>query len=181
MNRITVLGALLIAASSGFAHKVRVDFNHATQFSCYKTYSWAPAPRAPSVPGQFPSPILDQRITSYIEEALAARGLKRVNHGGDLQINYGVVVTEQPQLITYGDGFGPGWGWGAWGWGSGFATTAVVTYYEGTLVIDMMDSRRNQMVFQGTSTQSISSRPEKNNKKLAKAVNEVFEKYPPRQ
>jgi hypothetical protein len=52
-------------------------------------------------------------------------------------------------------------------------------YYEGVLVVDMVDTHRQKVVFQGTSSQSVSSRPEKNNRKLAKAVSEVFAKYPP--
>jgi hypothetical protein len=44
----------------------------------------------------------------------------------------------------------------------------------------MVDAKQNQLVFQGTSTQAVSTRPERNSKKLAKAVNEIFEKYPPR-
>jgi hypothetical protein len=47
------------------------------------------------------------------------------------------------------------------------------------LVVDMVDTKQNKVVFEGTSTQMVSSRPERNTKKLAKAVSEVFEKYPP--
>ena len=185
MNRITSIGALAIALSPAFAHKIRVDFSHDTQFSCYKTYRWAPA-AAQASPTQFPNQLMDERIVSFIDEALAARGLKRVTAGGDLLISYHVQVTELPQYTTFADG--PGWGWGgAWGWGwgpgwgTGFATTTVQIIYQGTLVIDMVDAHHKQLVFQGTSTQTVSSRPERNTRKLAKAVNEVFERYPPRQ
>ena len=41
------------------------------------------------------------------------------------------------------------------------------------------DKERLQ-AFEGTSAQMVSSKPEKNNQKLAKAVNEVFARYPPR-
>src|SRR5262249_42712589 len=131
MNRVTLLGALLIAVAPGFAHKVRVDFNQAIHFSCYKTYSWAPSGNDQSPLPAFPSPLVDQRIAAYIEEAMAARGLKRVQSGGDLRVNYNIVVTEQPEYITWTDGF-PGWGYAGWGWGGGFATTTFIPYYEGT-------------------------------------------------
>jgi len=57
------------------------------------------------------------------------------------------------------------------------ATVRVIR--EGTLVIDMVDAKQH-LVFEGILTQTISSRPEKNVKKLAKAVSEVLDKYPPR-
>jgi hypothetical protein len=51
--------------------------------------------------------------------------------------------------------------------------------YQGVLVVDMMDAHRQKLVFEGTSTQMVSSKPEKNTRKLAKAVTEVFARYPP--
>jgi hypothetical protein len=187
MNRIVPIGALAIALSPAFAHKIRVDFNHDTHFSCYKTYRWVPAAGAHASPTQFPNQLMDERIVSSIDEALGARGLKRVAAGGDLLVSYQVQVTELPQYTTFADGWGWGGGWGGgwgpgWGpaWGTGFATTTVQIIYQGTLVIDMVDAHHKQLVFQGTSTQAVSSHPEKNTRKLAKAVNEVLERYPPR-
>jgi hypothetical protein len=117
-----------------------------------------------------------ERIAGFIEEALAARGLKRVESGGDLLVSYQVKVTEEPIYTTFSDGTGPGWGWG---WGSGISTTTTEVIYQGTLVVDMWDSHHQQLLFQGTSTQLISSKPAKNTKRLAKAVREILEKYPP--
>jgi hypothetical protein len=174
MRRILVLGVLVFAASPGLAHKIRVDFDHGIHFSKYKTYRWVDSAGAPSKEVLFPNQLMRERIAGLIEEAMAARGFKRVGTGGDLLINYGVQVTEHPEFITFYDGAGPGWGWG-----SGFSTTTVQTIYEGTLVVDMVDANQKKLIFQGTSTQTISSRPERNTRRLAKAVNEIFEKYPP--
>lgn len=126
---------------------------------------------------------MDQRVVAFIEESLAARGLKRVTKGGDLQISYQMIVTEQPQFITFTDGPSPGWAWG-WGWGwaawsGGFSTTTVQTLYQGTLVVNLVDAKRNKLVFQGTSTQSVSSRPRRNTERLSRAVNSIMAKYPP--
>jgi len=173
MNRIIVLGALLYAASPSFAHRVRVDFDHSARFSCYRTYRWAESADAPSAETLFPNQILRTRIAGFVEEALAARGLKRVATGGDLLISFNIEITDQPQFTTFYDG-GPGWGWGG-----GIATTTVQNIPEGTLILNMMDSNRNRLVFQGASTHIVSSRPERNTRTFAKAVNEIFGKYPP--
>jgi hypothetical protein len=178
MNRMIFLTALVCISSLGHAHKVRVDFNPVTHFTQYKTYSWALAADSPSDGHVFPNQLMRDRITGFIEEALAARGLKRVATGGDLLVSYRVTVQEQPQFVTFSDGFAPGWGWD-WGWESGISTTTVQTFYDGTLMIDVMDAGHKKLVFQGTSTQEISSRPEKNTQRLLKAVNSIFGKYPP--
>jgi hypothetical protein len=192
MKRIMALVAMAWAVSPSSAHKVRVDFNHDVHFSCYKTYRWAPTADSSSPHALFPNQLMQQRIAGFIEEALAARGLQRVAAGGDLLLSYRVNVTEEPLYTTISDGPGCGWGfscgwaggWGAgwaggWGGGLGWSTTTVQTIYYGTLIVNLVDSGHKQLVFQGTSTQTISSRPEKNTRKLSKAVEQVFEKYPP--
>ena len=175
MNRITVLLALACAVSPSIAQKVRVDYEHGSNFSQYKTYRWIQLPAAQSAEAQFPNQLMQERIVGFIEEALAAKRFTRVETGGDLLVGYQMKMTEQPQFTTYTDGIGPGWGWG-----SGFSTTTTQTILIGTLIIDMVDPRQKQLVFQGVWTETISSKPSKNTKKLAKAINEVFEKYPPK-
>jgi len=173
MNKVAVFVALSCAVSSiSVAQKARVDFDHASHFSHYKTYRWVQLD-TDSPLAHFPNQLMRERIVGFIEEALAARGLRRVEAGGDLLISYVLRVTEQPQYVTFSDGLG-------WGWGDGFATTTVETIYKDTLVVDMVESKQQQLVFQGVSSQTVSSKPEKNSKKLAKAVNEIFEKFPPR-
>lgn len=185
MSRVMMLGLLACVALPGFAHRIRVDFDHTTQFSRYRTYRLVSEADAPPQNALFPNQLMQERIANTIEEALAARGFKRVKTGGDLLISYRVEVTATPQFTTFSDGGWPGWGWGGgccWGagWGTGISTTTVETFYEGTLVVDMVDANQQKLVFQGTSTQSISSRPARNSRRLARAVNEIFEKYPPR-
>jgi len=175
---IVLLCALLFAGSPGLS-RTRVDFDHGTHFSSYKTYSWDDS--ADTTPGHdrlFPNQLMQGRVETFIEEAMAARGFKRVPSGGDLLISYHIKVTQEPVFTTFSDGWGPGWGWGN-GWGSGFSTTTVQTFYSGTLIINMVDGRQKKLVFQGASTEDVSSRPERNTRRFGRAVNEIFEKYPP--
>ena len=177
-NQIVVL-SMFDFASAGYAFSARVDFDHNVSFGGYQTYSWDPAAAAPGDDAIFPNQLMRERITSFVEEALAARKLRHVTSGGDLLVRYRVTIQQEPVYTTFGDGLGPGWGWD-WGWGTGISTTTVQTFDEGTLIIDLVDVKRNNLIFQGVSTQDMSSKPEKNTKKFFKAVNEIFEKYPPR-
>ena len=173
MNRTTVFFALVTYATLPLAaEKVHVDFDRACDFSHYQTYRWAGPPST-----TFLNQLMQERVIGFIEEALAVKRLKRVEMGGALLINLNMNVQQQERFTTFTDTMGPGWGWG---WGSAISTTTAQPILFGTLTIDLVDSRRNQLVFQGVSTSSISTKPEKNSKRLAKAVNEIFEKYPPR-
>jgi len=100
-----------------------------------------------------------------------------VETGGDLLVNFGMDVRQEKVYTTFADTTGLGWGWGG---GTTMATTTTQVITLGTLTVDLVDSRRNRLVFQGVSTAPISSKPAHNTKRLAKSVNEIFEKYPPR-
>jgi hypothetical protein len=179
MNRMMATALLACAAVPGIAQKIRIDYDHKCDFSRYKTYSWVESPEAP-----YPNQLMQQRIVGMVEEALAAKRLTRTPTGGDILISYQMNVSELPQFTTFTDGFGPGWGhgWGnGWdGWGSSISTTTTQTILLGTLVVDMTDARKNQLIFQGTSSDEISSKPEKNIKRYRKGIDKMFEKYPPR-
>jgi hypothetical protein len=170
MNRPVMMVALACAISPIVASRARVDFCHACDFSHFQTYRWVGPPDAASF-----NQLMQQRVVSFVDEALAARQLKRVQTGGDLLIDFRMDVQQQQVFTTISNGFG--WDWG---WGSGFATTTSETIQTGTLTVNMVDSRRNQLVFQGVSSASLSSRPQRNTRRFARAVNEIFEKYPPR-
>jgi len=170
-----MLAALACIVSPCAAQKTRVDFDHATHFSCYKTYRVVNPSEVGQPPGEFPNEIMQQRIAGFIEEAMTARGLKRVTTGGDLLISFRVDVSEEPFYTTI-DNWGPDWGWAG---GVGFSTTTVQTISRGSLVIDMVDAYKNQLVFEGVATRSISSKPTRNTRKLSNSVNEILEKYPP--
>jgi len=175
MKRIIALGALVISMSSGFAYQVQVNFDPAIHFSCYKTYRLVHSTADQSLRALSPNRLIEERIAGFIEERLATAGLKRVTTGADLMISYRIHVKDYPQNINLSDGVGPT------GLGSGGAvyTATVRIIREGTLVIEMVDAKEH-LVFEGILTKTISSRPEKNAKKLAKAVSEVLDKYPPR-
>ncbi len=193
MSRTMMLLALASVVSPLVAQKVRVDYDHGCDYSHYKTYRWVGSQKASLSETQFPNQLMQQRIVSFVEEALAAKRFTRVQTGGDLLVNYDLQVTAEPQFTTFANAVGPfgggdGWGWGGWGWSgwgccgwsSGFSTTTAQTYWMGTLVVSLTDSHQKQLIFQGVSTDMISSRAAKNIKRLQKGVQEMFEKYPPK-
>jgi hypothetical protein len=171
---LAILAVVACAISPVAAQKAHVDFDHASDFSHYQTYRWAAPPNA-----DFLNQIMQLRVIGFVEEALAAKRLRRVETGGDLLVNFGMDVRQEKVYTTFADTTGFGWGWG-WGPGTTMATTTAQVITLGTLTVDLVDSHRNRLVFQGVSTAPISSKPAHTTKRLAKSVNEIFEKYPPR-
>ena len=85
---------------------------------------------------------------------------------------------DQAEYTTFYSGLGGGWRWH--GWGTGMATTNVENVPVGTLVVDMYDTNSEQLMWRGLAHDQLSDKPEKDTKKLEKAVDKMFEKFPPR-
>ena len=171
--------AAALLPSLAFAQKIRVDYDHAADFTKYKTYKWVEVKDSQKV-----SQLAAQRITNAMEAQLAQEGLTKTDDNPDVLVDYQVAVTQKTQLTTYGSGGGPGWGYGpryGYGWGgTGISTTTSSTIPVGTLVVDFMDPNRKQLVFRGIAEDTLSDKPEKNADKIQKAVKKIFEKYPPK-
>jgi hypothetical protein len=62
-------------------------------------------------------------------------------------------------------------------------TTSSATVHEipvGTLIIDLVDASSNKLVWRGTGTDVVSTKPEKNAEKINKIVPKIFKNYPPK-
>lgn len=160
-----LIGACLILAS------VKTDYDHNANFGRYKSYSWISAKASDD--------LWAGRIVQAVDSQLAAKGWSRVDSGGDTTVSaFGRVKNEQT-LETYYTGLGPGWGWRRFGMGGGEAITTVENTPVGSLTVDLFDGQSKHLIFRATSSDSLSSKPEKNEKKLEKAVEEMFKHFPP--
>jgi hypothetical protein len=161
------LALLALLAISAFAVNVVTDYDHNTNFSQYKTYSWAKV--------KTPNELWDGRVKEAVDKVLKEKGWTETPSDGDASIVAVGITKTIPTLQTFYDNFG-GWYWN----GFGTATTTVEHYREGTLVVDIFDSRNKKLVWRGSASDTLSDKPENNVKKLNKAVQKMFEHFPPK-
>ena len=167
---LSILFVVLLSSTiSVFAVDVKTDYDHKANFNQYKTYSWAKVETA--------NPLWDERVKDAVDKALSAKGWTQVPSGGDVSIVAVGTTHDKPTLETFYNGF-DGWGWG--GFGDAVATTTVEHYKEGTLVVDMFDTTTKKLIWRGSATDLLSDKPEKNISKLNKAVQKMFEHFPPK-
>ena len=162
------VGIILLAATASFAQQVKTDYDRSTDFSQYKTYSWEKV--------QTSDPLWVGRIKEAVNSALTAKGLTPVESGGDVAIVAIEMTKNQQSLNTFYDGFGGGWRWGG---GFANATTTVDNYKVGTLVVDLFDANTKQVIWRGSSSDTLSDKSDKNIKNLAKGVQKMFDHFPP--
>jgi len=167
-----LMGMMGLFAIAAPAQQVKTDYDRSANFGQYKTYSWEQVKTKEA---------LDvDRIKSAVSAALAAKGWTQVGSGGDVSIIALEMTQDQQTLNTFYDGFGGGWGWRRFGGGGfGEATTTTETYTVGTLVVDLYDSKTKQLLWRGSSSDTLSKNSNKNIKNLDKGVEKMFKKFPP--
>jgi hypothetical protein len=101
-----------------------------------------------------------------------------VDSGGDVALIAVESTQDQQTLNTFYDGFGGGWRWRGFG-GFGDSTTTVDTYKVGTLVIDLFDASTKKLIWRGSASDTLSDKSDKNIKTLDKAVQKMFDRFPP--
>jgi hypothetical protein len=173
--RLVLLAAALVGGPSlASAQKVDADFDPSADFAKLKTYAWKAGTPAKN-------PMMDKRIIEAIDGALAAEGMKNVSENPDAYVTYHGSTSEEVAIDTssYGYGYGAGWRWGG---GYGYpasSTTTVRKYTQGTLVVDIWDAGKKELVWRGKASDTMSDKADKNTKKVNKAVEKLFKKYPP--
>ena len=164
---IAMFFALTVAS---FAQQVKTDYDHNANFGQYKTYSWEKV--------QTKDPLMVDRIKDAVNRALAAKGWTQVDSGGDVCVMAIEITQNQQTLNTFYDGFGGGRRWGGFG-GFGDATTTTQTYQVGSLVVDLFDAKSKNLLWRGSSSDTLSNNPDKNTKNLDKEVKKMFAHFPP--
>lgn len=160
-----VLGlSLLLLATNAFGQKVTTDQAPNVNWSQYHTYSWGEG-----TPAQ--DPIMSQRIVAGIDAQLAAKGFKKVDSDPDLLVMYHAATDQQKSLNWSNMG-----GWGRFG---GMGSAQVDTVITGQLKVDIADFKAKQFLWRGTGTDTLSNDPQKNAKKIDKALTKMFQKFPP--
>ena len=120
---------------------------------------------------------MDQRVISAIESELSSKGILEVESNPDMYVTYHASIREDKQYVTDNFGYGYGRRWS--GMGMGTSTTRAYTYTKGTLLVDLWDAKKEQLIWRGSATDTVSDNPEKNSKKIHKAMEKLFKKFPP--
>ena len=158
---------VFLAATLTFSQDVKTDYDHQADFTRYRTYHWERV--------QTSNPLWQQRVQDAVDKELASKGWQRTDSGGDVALVAVGATHNQNEYQTFYNGM-PGWGWRGFG---DTATTTVSTYLIGTLVVDIYDNNTRKLLWRGAASDTLSDKAEKNEGKLNKAVDKMFNHFPP--
>jgi hypothetical protein len=180
--RFALLGiAALWLAGCESGPEVRADYDKAADFGKYHTYNFVAAqPAAGSDYKSLAMRILQQAASREMD----SRGYTKADNA-DLLINFKGKLEEKVDIeSTPAPMYGSGWGYhgwygapyGAYGYGNEVSTRR---YNVGTLVMDVIDRQKQQVVFQGGMEDVITKKMLEDREALLNgAVATLFARYP---
>ncbi|HEY2017023.1 MAG TPA: DUF4136 domain-containing protein [Bryobacteraceae bacterium] len=204
MKRLTLPMALFFMAACAWGQDIHYNYDRGANFQSYRTYQWIDPQRGPGSPSKAGVPaglsnlpigppplsgssvqddqLLDQDIKRAVDAQLAEKGLTKVEKDADLLVGYQAHVREEKSINLWGSGTNGLLGGGPY-WGSGFSSLQgqTSTIPIGTMVVNLYDPARKQLIWRGDASKTIDLKkdPNKNYNNLQKAMAKLFKSYPP--
>lgn len=173
MKTLKILSLILVlAVTSCSTVKVATDYDKQVNFDNYRTYAFY----KPGIDKAEISDLDKRRILRGIDENLSGRGMTK-SENPDLLIS--IFTKENQRVDIYNNNFGYGWYWNPY-WHGGYYGTSVSRTPEGTLFIDIIDAKTNNLIWQGMGTADLRmNNIDKKEAQIKEIVNKILEKYPP--
>lgn len=183
------LRLLLIAAfavtflASCSSVRVIADYDQQADFRTYRSYAFYKT----GIDRAQISDLDKKRILKAIDTEMGSRGFVK-SQQPDLLVS--IFTKERERVDVYNNNFGWSWGWGGfyspwawgpgWGWGGGFGPN-VSTRTEGSLYIDLIDTKSKELVWQGRGVGTLNNTKnvERKEERIRKFVSNILKEYPP--
>jgi hypothetical protein len=182
--RVAPLAALaLLAAGCASTPTVRSDYDKTADFGQYRTFGFVDKDSLgpnEGVPGRS---LAMQTLETAATQQMQARGYTLAAEPDLLVVFSGKLEDKTDVQSVPGPYYGPAWGYGGWygapygGWSSSQVTTR--HYKVGTIVMDIVDRGKKQVVFQAGIERTVTNKMlENRDTALTEAVGQLFAAYP---
>ncbi len=181
---VLILSVIVTFFSCSSSINVVSDFDGSMDFSSYKTYNYY-RPDTVVELGEMPAMIntLNQRrIENAIDEEMELRGYAKSDNP-DIFVNYYLRVENKTEYratsYNYGSPYYGGYGYYGYYGGYGYTMTDVQSYdYKvGTLIIDLVDVKKHQLIWYGAGTKALRENPRHVEHEINNAVTRIFYQY----
>ncbi|AYN05699.1 MULTISPECIES: DUF4136 domain-containing protein [unclassified Flavobacterium] len=174
---IMILGLIY---SCGPTVKVTNDYDRSVDFSQYKTFA---VYDLKAQEGQM-SQLNADRVTNAIRVEMINKGFKEVTSNPDLKVNAVTILKDKKQVTSNSDFYGYGGmyrPYGYWGGGMVSGTTRYNTYdyVDGSLIIDIVSSKTQKLVWQGIGNTEFDKRPDNPDEFINSSVKKILAGFPP--
>ncbi|WP_035646391.1 MULTISPECIES: DUF4136 domain-containing protein [unclassified Flavobacterium] len=162
--------------------KVTTDYDHSANFSQYKTFTVYDLKAQEGQVNQLNA----DRVAKAIRAEMTAKGFVESTDNPDLKVNAVSILKNKTQVTADTNFYGYGgmyrpygyWGGGAM-MGGGTTTFNSYDYVDGSLVIDIVSSKTQKLLWQGIGNAQIDSKPDNPEEFIAGAIKKILEGFPP--
>lgn len=175
--------ALLMLTLAGCATSPRHEYDSQARFSEFRSFSWlAPEHGEREVSVSHPvldSPLLGQRVRQAATNELQERGFVQVEKNPDFLVTYHTAEKEDQQRSGTYMQLGYGYRSHASIFGPGVLLDLTPrSFQEGTLIIDIVDARSNELVWRGWNDAVLNQR-NFDQERVNEAVDFILSAFPP--
>ena len=172
------MAALIVQGCAGIT--VGHEFDPDANFAAYGSYDWLPT-ESRRVDLRVRDPMVEQNMRSAIEAELLSKGLRKVERGGEPDIRIGYLLTLEDGVDSNSMYERSGGDWQYRTYGPANLATQTRAYSMGTLVIDVFDVGRKELVWRGVAEGQVNQTRELEDrrKRLNDAVVKILEDFPP--
>jgi hypothetical protein len=178
---ISLASLLLISVAllQGCASKpdLRSDYDKSADFAKFHTFNFV---KTPSTDTLGYGNLTTQAIETAVKNEMEKRGYMLAENP-DLLVNFSGKLQEKADVQSSG-GYAGYYGYRGYGAWPGYAygnDVYTVRYTVGTLNVDLVDAKRNQMVWEGVAIGEVTKKHMENREAaIAKAVENIFTKFP---
>nr|WP_294784696.1 DUF4136 domain-containing protein [uncultured Flavobacterium sp.] len=161
--------------------KVTTDYDHSANFESYKTFA---VYDLKAQEGQVNQLNVD-RVTNAIRNEMLAKGFTESSNP-DLKVNAVSILKNRTSTTASTDFYGYGGmyrPYGYWGGGAmmGGANTTFNTYnyIDGSLVIDIVSTKTQKLLWQGIGNAEIDSKPDNPEEFINSSIKKILAGFPP--
>lgn len=163
----------LVILTSCSSVKVVTDYDTKVDFTSYKTFAFYKK----GIDKASVSDLDKKRIMRAVEAELVAKGF---NKSANPDILVSIFTKSREQVNVSDNNTGIGWGWGYNPWFYGRTNININQYTEGTLFIDFIDKKTNELIWQGIGSGAMKmSNIEKKEERINEFVYKIISTYPP--
>jgi hypothetical protein len=174
MNKLIIIIALLALPGCRSEMRVYSDYDPEYDLRKYHTFNWSQNINVElgKNPLQY-NELNDKRIKSAVQEQMIRRGYVSSTDKPDLVLHYHIIIDDQSIVTTdpHGYFYSPYWM---------DLRTNVYEYREGTLIIDVMDPKTNNLIWRGWAASALQETysPDQIEGLIKTAVAKIFRKFP---
>ena len=177
-------GVIILLNSCSSSVKVTSEYDKKADFGNYNTYYFHKADVPDSEHPSSLSAINKQRIENAISKELNLKGYAK-SLDPDIWVSYYFKVADRAEYRTtttyggmYSPYYGPGYYGSYYGYGNSWASYSTTYHFkEGTLIIDLVDVKANELIWYGMGTKTLNQDNTDPEAAINAAIKKIFNSY----